>query len=379
MLPPCLRQVSLWLVCLAAAPLARALLTFNDGKDQIFVSSTYAFGYDTNVFARTVKQGAVTQALSFEADYSRRAGVIQVSAAATANFGTFFGLPGQDYADPGLNIDFAKGTGRTTGDLALNILKTNAPDPVANNRAIAWNYGATLKLRYPINQRFYLTDVLGYDATSYANTQIFADQQAYDEALGVNIRYDSKLDLNATCSYGRSTTHDVSASTESFTLGADGTVFPKLTGSVGLGYVTDQTSYVHIAYPAQSFGTTDALANLTWLFSRQITFTGSVDRTLGIASTDIGSNSTTYTLANDTSVGKQLRIHLAATYIPTAYFGLNSLGRRDQLLELIASAQTALTTHWRVALSYAYMYNLSNLSTAAFIRETVSASITATY
>lgn len=375
----CLRLVSLSVACLAASPLAHALLTFNDGKDQIYVTSTYSFGYDTNVFAQKIPHGAATQAWSFEADYSRHAGIIQVSASATMNLGAFAGLAGQDYIDPGVTVDFSKGTGRTTGDLSLGATRTNAPDTSANDRAIAWNYDSTLKLRYPINERFYLTNVAGANFTSYTNTQVFADQESYTDGFGVNVIYDSKLDLNAMYNVGWDQTHDTSALTQSVTLGADGTVLPKLTGSVDVGLSHDATYYTHPHFPSSGFDALDANANLIWRFSRDMTFEGTVSRNLGIASTDIGDEVTTFTIGNDTSLGKKLRLHLAVDYIPTVYIGRNSLGRKDYLWEFLASLQTAITTHWRVAVSYIYMINYSNLSTARFTRQTVSFSVTVTY
>src|SRR5665213_3185265 len=129
----------LWITM--ATQTARALLVFNEGKDQVYVTSTYSIGYDTNVFSQRVAKGALTQALSFGASYSRKAGLIGVNASFGMNFGQFFGIPGQDYADPSLTLAFDKGVGRTTGSLSFNVQKVNTPDPIANNRAIGWDYG----------------------------------------------------------------------------------------------------------------------------------------------------------------------------------------------------------------------------------------------
>ena len=36
-----------------------ALLTFNDGKDQVFVTASYTFGFDSNVFTQQVARSSV--------------------------------------------------------------------------------------------------------------------------------------------------------------------------------------------------------------------------------------------------------------------------------------------------------------------------------
>src|SRR5581483_255168 len=75
----------LLIACAGVRP-ARALLTFANPNpwappDQVIVTATYGRGYDTNVFTRTVAHGAVTQVVTAGAPYTRRAGVISLTAA----------------------------------------------------------------------------------------------------------------------------------------------------------------------------------------------------------------------------------------------------------------------------------------------------------
>ena len=374
-----LRFLSLCLSWLCAATWAHAFLTFDDGKDKVFVSSTYAFGYDTNVFARATKQGSVTQNWSFEADYTRRAGIISVAATATMNLGAFAGIHGQDYADPGVTLDLTKGTGRTTGSVDLSLKKVNAPDPVANNRAVAWQYTEGLALRYPINERFFLTNNLVSGGSSYANRVIFTDLSTYSDAFDVNIVYDSKLDFSGGYIVDLDQTHDTSFLSHSLVLGANGSLLPKISGSVVLGYALSNTYYSHPHYPTSDYGEYNVQASLNYRFAPWLSFSGSAARNLGISSTDIADDSITLGAFADMSIGKKLRLHTGPTYIPTKYIGRNSQGRRDYLFEYMASLQTALTTHVNVAVSYMFSENYSNLSFARFIRETLSADINAKY
>ncbi|HVW19968.1 MAG TPA: hypothetical protein VHC86_02030 [Opitutaceae bacterium] len=374
-----LRFLGLVLGWICAAPWAHAFLTFDDGKDKVFVSSTYAFGYDTNVFARAAKQGSITQNWSFEADYTRRAGIISVAASANVNFGAFAGLPGQDYADPGFTLDLTKGTGRTTGSVDLTLNKVNAPDPVANNRAIAWQYSGALALRYPINERFFLSNSLVSGGSAYANRILFTDLSTYSDAFNVNIVYDSKLDFSGGYTVDLDQTHDVTVLDHSVVLGANGALWSKITGSLVLGYTLNDTYYSHPHFPTGTFDAYDVQAKLDWRFAPWLSFSGSAARNLGISSTDVADDSITLGLFADMSIGKKLRLHTGVNYIPTRYLGRNSQGRRDYLFEYQASLQTALTTHINIGVSYLFSENYSNLSFSRFIRETVSADINAKY
>ncbi len=358
---------------------ARALLTFNDGKDQIFTSATYSWGYDTNVFANTATRGSVTQAFSWGANYTRKAGVIGVNASIGMNAGQFVGIPGQDYDDPNITLSFNKGVGRTTGNLMIQAQKVNSPDPIANNRQVGWEYTAALNLRYPIIERFYITNVTTVGGSSYANRALFANQQSYSDGIDVNFVYDSKLDLRAGYGFALEKTHDTTAIHHAFDVGANGTIAPQLSGSLITGFVIDQTSYSSGKGKAETFTGLTATANLNWRFSRSLSFTGTAAKDFGISSTDVTTDSTTLGLTSETTLFKRFRTSVGVTYVGTSFLGRNGGGRRDTLWELVANVGTALTTHLRANLAYAYMVNYSNFSTARFIRETITLSVTATY
>jgi hypothetical protein len=359
------------------APKAHALLTFDDGKDKVFVTATYSFGYDTNVFTQKVAQGAVTEAFSLSATYSRRAGVISVDASTGFSSGTFSGLLGQAYNDPNLAVTFTKGTGRTTGSLGISVAENDVPDPVANNRARSWNYSGDLNLRYPVNERYYFTDTLSGSETDYLNKVLYFDSQSLNNAFDVNYVYDSKLDLNGGYVFGLDTTKDTIAIMNGYSVGASGSILPKLSGSLSFGQTWDDAFYSNARF--EGFQDWTATTALKWAFSRSLTFSGSVTKGFSISSTDISTDSTTATLSADMALGKRLRGTIGVDYIPTRFLGRKGAGRKDYLWEVPVTLYTAITTHIRVSLSYAYEVNYSNFSSARFTAEVVTLSITATY
>ncbi len=360
-----------------ATQTARALLVFNDGKDQVFVTATYSFGYDTNVFSQRQAQASVTQALSFLATYSRKAGVIGVNASFGMNFGQFFGIPGQDFADPSLTLSFNKGVGRTTGSLSFDVTKVNTPDPIANDRAIGWNYGSTLDLRYPVIERFYLTDATTIGGASYQNHPIFSDQQTYSEGLNMNFVYDSKLDLSDGYLFTLSHTHDTTSYDNSFNVGCDGNILAKLSGSISAGYSFDRNTYT--SAKSEEFSGIDANINLNWRVTRALTLAGTISKDFAISSTDITTDTTTFKVSAETVVAKRFRTEMAVYYIPTDFLGRAGAGRRDRLWEFQPNVGTAITTHLRCNLGYGYLVNYSNFANAAFKSEVLSFSVTASY
>jgi hypothetical protein len=369
------------LVWIAAAPRAQALFTFphrdNDGADQIIVTGTYSIGEDTNVFAQRVKKAAITQTAAAEADYTRRAGLISVEASVAMNVGAFIGLSGQDYADPSFTLAFTKGQGRTTGTLTFTAAKSNAPDPVANNRAVAWNYSESLSLRYPLFDRYSFSDTSTVGGTSYQNMQIFSDQQIYSNSLALNVIYDSKLTLDTAYHIGLSETKDTNNISQGFTFGGTGTLLPKLTGTIDVGYGFDAAYTKH--EKEQEFTSLNGDASLKWAFSRSLSFSADATKAFGISSTDVVTNTTSGGVAGSGNIGKRFRTDLGIRYVGTNFVSTNGLGRKDTLIEVPADLGTALTTHVRVNLNYTWMENYSNLSSGKFVRETITLTLIATY
>ena len=253
----------------------------------------------------------------------------------------------------------------------------NSPDPIANNRAIGWDYTSTLNLRYPVDQRFFLTDVVGAGGSSYQNTALFSNQRTFSEGVDVNIVYDSKLTLFGAYDFTLAKTHDTNSYGNSYNLGASGTILPKVHGSISLGYSLDQNTYTH--QPSEEFTGIDAAGNLVWQFSRAISFTGTATKDFAIASTDVTTDTTDLGIAGSTVVAKRFQTQLGVTRVTTDFLGRAGLGRKDTLWEFVANLGTPLTTHININLAYAYELNYSNFSNSSFVRETITLDLTAKY
>jgi len=372
----CRLYASLLILWIAASPRARALLTFNDGTDQVFVNATYTFGYDSNVFTQGVARGSSTQSWSFGANYTRHAGEISVNAGLGWSFGDFGSFTSQDFVDPSYTLSFTKGTGRTTGSLTFSAQKTAQPDPDANNRAVAWNYDIALNLRYPVNDRYFFTNGTSYSNILYTNHALFANLGSISDGLAINYIFDPKIDFNGGYTFAISQTDNTTNYDESYTVGASGSLLPKLTGSMDVGFVNRNSDY---AGTREDYGSMTAAASLAWRFSHMFSFAGSVNKDFGTSSTDVSTDTTSVSVDTDINAIRRLRTSIDTSYTETQFLGALGAGRRDTLWQIVANLGTAITTHIRANLSYAYEINYSNLGGASFTRETLSLTLSADY
>jgi hypothetical protein len=372
------RRLLYLLLCGTGLNHAHALFNFNQGKDLVFVSASYSIGWDSNVFTRAASQGAFSQSASASIDYSRQAGLIGVNVTASASSGSFAGIRGQDFFDPSVSVAFRKRYGRTTGAWTTSARHESQPDPDVGERTKAWAYNSVLDVRYPISDRFYLSNNLGYSGRFYTNNKSFSDLDSYSESISANYVYTSKLDLNTGYSIRISqTSKDTTAYDQSLTVGASGGILPKLTGLINVGIQrrdSDSTLGHHEAFTSFTSAT-----SLKWLFSRKISFSGDLVEDFSTSATDISTNRLSAGLHGTASLTSKFIGNAGATYSITHFLGVAGEGRRDDLLQFDASLGLALTTHIRLSLSFLYMINWSTLSSADFERESVTLTAIATY
>jgi hypothetical protein len=377
----CLTLVLTWAMTTTAA---RALFNFNEGTDLVFVTATYSIGYDTNVFTRSVNKQSSTQSASASIDYSRVAGVITVNANVSASAGSFGEVRGQDFEDPSVSLAFRKRYGRTTGSLSLAAHRESQPDLDAGERTHDTAYHSALDLRYPVNDRYYFTNYLGYSWKAYVNQPAFSDLTTLNDAIALNYVYNSKLDLNAGYSLSvSSTSKATTAYDHSLTLGASGSILPKLSGTVRFG-VSRRDSDSRIGGHEQFYGFTSG-TSLKWLFSRRLSFNGDFNDDFSTTSTDISVNRASAGLHGTASISTRYIGRAGVTYTLSNYLGRagylpnTTRSRRDELVQFDASLGVAITTHIRTTLAYMYMINYSNSSEASFERQMLTLTIAATY
>ena len=66
-----------------------------------------------------------------------------------------------------------------TGSTVVKATSESRADSAINLRTSSWSYPVDLNLKYPINDRFYVTSTTGYLHRSYAETTILSDLTEY--------------------------------------------------------------------------------------------------------------------------------------------------------------------------------------------------------
>lgn len=389
MIHRCRILLILLMIWAVAAPPADALFNMNQGKDLVFVNATYSIGFDSNIFTRKSGKASASQSASASIDYTRQAGLIAIAASAAISVGSFASVRSQDFTDPSLSLSFRKRYGRTTGSLALSARHDSSPDPDAGERTKSWNYGTMLDVRYPVNDRYYLTNSIAFNGKYYTNKGLFSNLDSYSDSIFVNYIYSSKLDLNGGYTIRISdTSRHTNAYDHNFSIGASGGIRPKLSGTIRVGYqIRDAGSYftdptltnapttrINETFKAFSAGT-----SLKWLYSRKLSVSGDVNEDFSISSTDISTDRLSIGLHTSTPLTTKLIGNFGVTYSSTDFLGAAGDGRHDDMWMFDASLGVALTTHIRTNLSYAYMINSSNRSAYNFERQTLTLTIAASY
>ncbi|HEY5551051.1 MAG TPA: hypothetical protein VIK52_04135, partial [Opitutaceae bacterium] len=142
------------LSALLASPQAYGLLTLEDGKAQVGVIGRAYFNWDSNVFNNSNEQDDTYEVLVAGVTYDRNAGIIGVQGSAIWTFDFFNKFDDENSSNPTLKLVFSKGQGKTTGSLGFTYRRISQADDAANQRTRLGEFETTLRLHYPLNERF---------------------------------------------------------------------------------------------------------------------------------------------------------------------------------------------------------------------------------
>ena len=359
-------------------PHAAGLIEMNEGRDKITVNADYGISYDSNIFARSGSAGDTDQTLSFGANYIRRAGMIGFSSTASVTFARFEKFSSEDFTNPSLAMELTKDDGRLTGSLSLAGQRESRSDDAANIRANSWHYSSALGLRYPVNDRYYLTSSTEISQRDYVqNTPLF-DLSSYAESVDLCYVYSSKLDLlggyriRLGQAQGGTGTRD-----SAFTLGATGGILPKLSGTVRAGY---QWRYEDGIDGGNYQSLTTALS-LAWPVNKRTTFSFQASKDFMTAATDISVDATAFDLSATLKPNLKVKIAFTAEagYTISRYLGVAGAGREDRALSFAAHLSVPIKSHLSAALSYGYYNNDSNFTYSKYERRTASLGVSLKY
>jgi len=365
-------------VAAAMAPRAAALLDFNDGHDKVTVSAEYGITYDSNLFVHAGGPGDYDQSLSLGANYTRRAGLIGVNASLSVSTARFTKFSSEDFTNPSLSLELTKGQGRLTGTVSLSAQRESTSDTATNLFTTSWNYGSSINLRYPINDRYYFTSLSDFSLHDYVQNSSPFNLLSYSEAIDVFYVYTSKLDLLGGYrirlgeAQGGSHTQD-----NALTLGATGGILPKLTGSFRAGYQWRDES----GATGGRYGSLTTSLSLSWPMTKRVTFTGEASKDFTTAASDVSVDTTAFNLSASLKPTSPLKfiLNTGVGYAFSNFLGARGDGREDRALSFNASITFTLTAVLSSSISYAYTDNQSNIAFSNFARHTATFNLSARF
>jgi hypothetical protein len=370
------RILGLWVAAAAMTPPAKALLELNDGRDKVAVTAGYGLSYDSNLFAHSGGAGDYNQSLSIGANYTRRAGLIAVNASIGVSTGRFNKYTDEDFTNPTCQLEFSKDRGRLTGSISLSAQRESRSDAAVNIRADSWNYDGSLKLRYPINDRYYFGSLSDFSLADYINTTSLFNLSSYSEAIDVYYRYTSKLDLmggyriRVGGAAGGSDTVD-----NALTFGATGGILPKLSGTVRLGYQWRNET----GTGGGSYSSVTSSVSLGWPITKRVSLGFGASKDFSTTATDVSVDTTGFNLSAGLKPFGTINLSTGVGYTTSSFLGPKGAGRRDRALSLTASSSVAFTTHISASISYAFSVNHSNVAYSDFARHTASFTLSARF
>jgi hypothetical protein len=373
LLRPALRRIPLLGVLLAAAAPADALLNIDGTKNQVFVFGGVTLAHSSNIFSERDGRGDYTMTAEVGTEFKRRAGIISVNSTAKLDYVRYREFTGENTVNPSFILELNKSTGRTTGSFSLSAYRETRSDSAVNLRTSSWNVPVTLKLKYPISEKSYVTSTTGYLRRTYSDNQTLVDYTDYTEAVDFYHTYTSKLDLLAgyrfrsgrTAVTGRSLDHW-------FNVGATGGLFSKMSGTVRFGYQLRDMS-------GDQFEHFNATAALNWPVTRKLLLSLQAARDFNTIATGATVDSSSLALRAVHAYNRKIDVSAMVSIGRNDFLNQTQAHRRDTFFSGEAGLRYRMNEHLQMGASYVYLKNWSTLDLADFDSHGFSLDVTSRY
>lgn len=363
------------LAVLLAQPPVHALLNIDGTRNQVFVFGSVGYAYDSNIFSDSGGNGDYTSSAHFGMELRRRRGIIAVNATATVDYLGFNKFKEENSWNPSFNAELHKTTGRMTGSLTVSAFRTSRADSAVNLRVSSWNFPVGLSIKYPVNDKLYVTSSTGYLKRQFADTTRLANYYDVSEGIEVYYTYNSKIDLVAAYRIRLSETPVEGLTYDhSVSLGVTGGLLPKLNGSLRAGYqirdVLDRN---------EQFGQLTVSASLRWVATRK--FSVSVEASRDFSTTALGGSVDTTSAAANAAYAYNRRLEFSAGVGGgrNRFLGDSSLDREDMFFSWHAGARYSHSEHFVIGGSYTYMKNWSTFEFSDFDRSSYTIDISSRF
>jgi len=350
-----------------------SLVTFNDGQNSIFVNVSTGLTWDSNINSSSADTSDHIWFANVGLNFSRRAGIINIDANATANISRFNDNTDENFANPDMSLSLSKTSGRTTGTLVLSGARQNRADSAANIRNESWYYNAQGNLKYPVISRYSLTFGGGFNERTFRNAPGYlVDDRVTNWSTGLEYAYTDQTNLTASYRgrYGETSAHD-SYYDHAFLVGVNGKILPKLTGNFSIGYQKrDNTKKWQGSHSSMTMS-----GSANWRINPRFNAAFFASKDFTVASTNIHTDTLNVGTSLSYSMGPRFSLNGGVNGGESRFLGSAGGGRKDQFFGGNVGASYAVYGDYlRLHLGYNYFRNWSNVSLSDYDRNSVTLS-----
>jgi opacity protein-like surface antigen len=350
---------------------ARALVKFNDGHDEIFVTGTVGLGYDSNIFAYNGGEGDTTYNASLDLEYRRKAGMLGVNADLGWDFSKFQEFSSEDFANPRARLELTKNSGRTTGSLTAGAKRESRADSAINIRTTSWEYDAGLNLKYPVIERYSLTGQAGWSRRDFEDNFALVDLNTWTLSSDLFYVYNSQRDLFGGYRFRvTDTTADTQDIDHAFTVGTSGKIISTINGTARFGYQLRESTRTDGT--RESFDGFTSVVSATWSALKRLNVTGQVSSDFNTIATDVSVSTIAAGLDAQYALNARVSVYAGSGVGRTRFLGALGAGRRDTYLTWNAGVAYTLNDHFKATLGYTWFQNWSTLAFSDYTRDTIS-------
>lgn len=348
---------------------AHGLVRWNEGKDQVFITGSVSVAVDSNIYASSINESDTIYSYTIGAEYRRHAGLIGVNANVSITDSQFSTNSSESSINPNYRLEFTKDTGRTTGTLGFNAVRSNRADPTEGVRTDSWRYGSDLNFRYPISERHSVTGGVRWSRIDYSDNDVFVDLDTY--SLSADWFYVLSTQRDVFAGYRLrllETAADTSFADHSVSVGVSGRLLPGLNGNARVGYQIREALTGNDA----TYEGYNAAISATWNFTRKIALTGSVSKDFSITSRNVSTDTLSGNL--DAQYARTAKLLFAAGVGAgrIEFLGLEGANREDTFLTAYGRVAYTFSERLRLGLIYSYYRNWSTSSFSDFDRHSVT-------
>lgn len=370
------RLVALCALALLCLPQSvYALLNIDGTRNQVFVFGSITFAYDSNIFSSGADEaGDYIYSAQVGVELKRRAGIIAVNSRAVFDRQEFQRNKTQSSWNPTFYLEFNKTTGRTTGAITINAFRSSRADSAVNLRTQTWNFPLGLNVKYPINDKFYVTSSTGYLKRSYTDGAGLLNYTDYSESIDLLYVFTSKTDLSLSYRIRVGETNLGTTTDQSLMFGLVNQIIPKINGAVRAGIqrrTLDKTN--------DTFTQITLAADVSWAITRKLNLKGIAMRDFSTTAVGGSVDSLSGQLRAGYDFSRRYQANGGVGYGRNRFLDGTTSGRRDDFFSWDVGFTVAWSEHLHAGLSYNYLHNWSTLSFSDFERTGYSLDISSRY